>query len=134
MIDEGIYDPTISYQKMCLYFSFCGVLQSELDEVKVMWNNHYIRHSREAECPAGKPDVLFYTPTFSGGIDCKFPMNLVDLELTKSVIELPTFHGYTQEIAELAGVVMHEENMELPDNCTNAKELYIKLVSEIEGQ
>ena len=46
-MDDGIYDPTINYQKLCLYFTFSGLLQQELDENKSMWNNHCIsRRSR----------------------------------------------------------------------------------------
>ena len=36
LIDEGIYDPTINYQKMCLHLTFSGLLQQELDEIKNM--------------------------------------------------------------------------------------------------
>ena len=86
LIDEGIYDPTINYQKMCLYFTFSGLLQQELDEIKSMWNNHCIRNSREAECSGGKPDVLYYTPSQSGGIESKLPLNHTDLELVKQNI------------------------------------------------
>ena len=80
---KGIYDPTINDQKMCLYLTFSGLLQQELDEIKSMWNNHSIRNSREAECSRGKPDVLYYTPSNSGSIQCKFLLNHADLEFVK---------------------------------------------------
>ena len=83
LIVKGIYDPTINYQKMCLYLTFSGLLQQELDEIKSMWNNHSIRNSREAECSGGKPDVLYYTPSNSGSIEYKFLLNHTGLEFAK---------------------------------------------------
>ena len=133
LIDEGLYDPTINQQKMFLYLTFSGLLQQELDEIKNMWNNHCIRNSREAECPRGKADVLYYTPSHSGGIECKFPLNHTDLELVKQNIKYPEFPGYTPELRELAGTVMVEQNINLPDNYAKARELYLKLVEEIES-
>ena len=133
LIDEGIYDPTINYQKMCLYFTFSGLLQQKLDEIKGMWNNPCIRNSREAECLGGKPDVLYYTPSQSGGIEYKLHLNHADLELVKQNIEYPDFPGYTLELQEIAGTVMVEQNINLPDNCEKARELYLKLVEEIQS-
>ena len=100
---------------MCLYLTFSGLLQQELDETKSMWNNHCIRNSREAECPGGKPDVLYYTRFHSGGIECKLPLNHTDLKLVKQNIEYPDFPGYTPELQERAGTVTAEQNINLAD-------------------
>ena len=131
LIDEGIYDRTINYQKMCRYLTFSGMLQQELDEIKSMWNYHRLRNSREAECPGGKPDVLYHTPSHSGGIECKLPLNHTDLELVKQNTEYPDFPEYTPELQEITGTVMAEQNINLPDNCEKARELYLKLAEEI---
>ena len=133
LIDEGIYDPTINHQKMCLYFTFSGLLQQDLDEIKNMWNNHCIRSSREAECPGGKPDVLYYTPSYSGGTECKFRLNHTDPELVKQNIEYSEFPGYTQELREQLGTVMVEQNINFPDNYVKARELHLKLIEETES-
>ena len=117
LIDKGIYGPTINYQKM---------FQS-------MWNNHCSRNSREAEGPGGKPDVLYYTPSQSEGIECKLPLNHTDLKLVTQNIEYPDFPGYTSELQEIAGTVMAEQNSNLPDNYKKARELYLKLVEEIQS-
>ena len=109
----------LNYQKVCLYFTFSGLLQQELD----MWNNHCIRNSREAECPGGNPDVLYYTPSQSGDIECKLPLNHTDLELVKQNTEYPDFPGYTPELQEIAGTVMAEQNINLPDNCEKSKRI-----------
>ena len=118
---------------MCLYLTFSGLLQQELDEIKSMWNNPCIRNSREAECRGGKPDVVYYTPSHPGGIECKLPPNHTDLELVKQNIEYPDFRWYTPELQEITGTVMAEQNINLPDNCEKARELYLKLVKEIES-
>ena len=108
---------------MCLYFTFSGLLQQELDEIKGMWNNPCIRNSREAKCPGDKPDVLYYTPSQSGGIEHKLHLNHAHLELIKQNIEYPDFPEYTPELQKIGGTVMAEQNINLPVNYEKAKEL-----------
>ena len=76
-----------------------------------------------AEGPGRKPDVLYYTPSQSGGIECKLPLNHTDLELVKQNTEYPDFPGYTPELQEIAGTVMAEQNINLPDNCEKSKRI-----------
>ena len=66
MFAENIFDTSLTYHVEFLQFCFIGILQEELDETRRLWNNHFKRKSRNAECPGGRPDVLFHTP-FSCG-------------------------------------------------------------------
>lgn len=50
----------------CLRFSFMNMLQSELDEVKQMWNTHLIRYERSQAQVNGIPDELYYIPQLRG--------------------------------------------------------------------
>ena len=77
--------------------------------------------------------MLYYTTSHSGGTECKFRLNHADLELVKQNIEYPEFPGYTSELRELTGTMMVEQSINLPDNCAKARELYLKLVEEIES-
>ena len=49
-----------------LRFCFGPIIQKELDELAVSWNNHRIRHSSMAEVPHGIPDMLYFMPHLSG--------------------------------------------------------------------
>ena len=49
----------------CVWFVFSPLIQKELDQVKLHWNTHYIRHSRH-DTTAGRPDELFFLPSLSG--------------------------------------------------------------------
>ena len=61
MIAQNIFDPSIVYHVDCLRFCFITLLQNDLDEMKTLWNNHYIRCQTNSECPSGRPNVIHYT-------------------------------------------------------------------------
>ena len=42
------------------------MLQSELGNIKKMWNKHRIRNSRNAEYLGGRLDVLYFNPAAAG--------------------------------------------------------------------
>ena len=44
------------------------MLSDDLEKVKTSWNSHHIRPSRH-DSVSGCPDVLFYLPQRSGGVD-----------------------------------------------------------------
>ena len=43
--------------------------QSELDNIKEMWNNHRIRNSINAEYPGGRLDIRYFNPAAAGATD-----------------------------------------------------------------
>ena len=60
----GIFDASNEIHLQCIRFSF---LQGELNDTVILWNNHFIRASKNGECIPGRLDVLYYTPATSGG-------------------------------------------------------------------
>lgn len=130
--DEGIYEPSVAYQKTCMFFSFHGILQSELDDVKRMWNNHTIRNSREAETPGGKPDVLFYAPDLTGGENRQKELDMRTFAIVKEMYGDVQDVPYTVEFLRFAALIMNEKNVNVPSTVAEAKALYFYLVEEIE--
>ena len=61
MVDRGELSTSNILQMECLWFSFSGVIQKELNEVCEHWNSHYIRKSRH-DTVAGRPDELYFLP------------------------------------------------------------------------
>ena len=63
LIDSNVYDNSINYHVEIMRFCFMFIIQQELDEMKSLWNTHYIREVRNSECPPGRPNVLYFMPT-----------------------------------------------------------------------
>ena len=59
MSAENVADISLTYLVEFLRFCFLGILQEELDETGRIWNNHFIRKRRNAECPWGRPMCCF---------------------------------------------------------------------------
>ena len=68
MIENEKFNPGSEIEKECIWFSFSGIIQKDLDFVKEHWNTHRIRDSRHDTVP-GRPDELFCLPEDHGGVD-----------------------------------------------------------------
>ena len=74
-------------------FSFIFIIQQELDEMKSMWNTHYIREVWHSEWPPGWTNILYVTPEQSGGRSFRFPVNEMDINSCHPFCELlPTLY------------------------------------------
>ena len=62
MSAENVVNTSLTYHVELLRFCFLRILQEELDDTRSLWNNNFIRKSRNPECSGGLPDVLFYIP------------------------------------------------------------------------
>ena len=75
LTEQNIFDNSLPHHVESIRFCFSEILQRELDEVRVLWNNHYMRKNRRAECPNGRTDILFHTPECYGYRDFTYPSN-----------------------------------------------------------
>ena len=133
MSAENIVDTSLTYHVEFLRFCFLGILQEELDETRRLWNNHFVRKSRNAECPGGRPDVLFYTPSLVGGRDCKSPFVEADVNLALPYCETPDLSDNSEDIVDFAAIIMNETNITMPRTPHQAKELFITLVQNFDS-
>ena len=74
MVDTGLFGLGNTLHMECIWFCFHGVLQDDLDNVRLHWNTHRIRSSRHRTIP-GIPDVLYHLPDQSGGFNCKVSLS-----------------------------------------------------------
>ena len=132
MVVNGLFVISLNLHLQCLCFVFFGVLQHELDEIKSLWNSHRICHIRNWNSPGGRPDILYFTPKGSGVTDCKFPLDIHDVNLAMDYCEIPSLFGCLAEFLELSRIIMQEKNLTVPKNAADAKTLYITLIQEIE--
>ena len=91
---------------MFTFLFFFGILQHELDEMKSLWNSNRICHIRNSNSPGDCPDVLYFSPEGSGVIDCKFPLDIHDVNLAMVSCETPLLFGYSAEFLELSRIIM----------------------------
>lgn len=133
LCDESSFDASIPYHVDCLRFCFLGIIQNDLDETRRLWNTHYIRKSKNSESPPGRPNVLYYTPQHSGGVEHSFSVNQGDLALANDEIRYPDLLACDEKVAEFISIVMREKNIRVPKNANEAKALLLTILEELEA-
>lgn len=125
MVSSGVVDLDSELQKECLWFCFYSVLNDDLQKFKECWNSHHIRPSRH-DCVSGSPNILFYLPERSGGVD-----NLQAVTHTK-IVEMEQQHDMDDEengYENYFHYVMENESLQYPANAEQAFNTFQKLMS-----
>ncbi|CAH3019489.1 unnamed protein product [Porites evermanni] len=125
LLDSGRVDIANETHKECLWFCFHGILQQELDKMKLYWNTHHIRPSRH-DTVGGVPDVLFQLPEESVAFDCSVPVS------RDKILEMESKCAYEEEenvFQEYFHYVMEEEGLHYPSNHEEALRLFFQLVN-----
>ena len=132
MRDSGTFDDSNTLHVECLRFCFMRLIQSELNNVVKRWNLHRIRPSNNRESPPGKPDVLYYLPEQSNGINCIIDVDVNDLDIAEEnySAQQPAM-GCNESFAELASMVMEDHHYTMPLNEREAYTLYNNLLYHI---
>ena len=130
--DNGEYSDADNVQVEALKFSFCGIIQNDLDAVVDYWNNHKIRPSRLSESPDGRPAIIYELPERYDAQDYKFPVNSIDFDLAEREYSSPPKQFCcSNEFAELALMLMEDLNLSMPSSLEDSKMLYTTLVNEV---
>ena len=133
----GQFDNSNPIQVECLRFCFTQLLQREFDQAVDIWNNHSIRRQRNAECPSGKPNMLYHTPYAFGSTDRIKPLLVDDEEIDAVEAEYcesyPRF-GCRPEFTDLIREIIGEdiENFEMPTRAEEALALYSNILEIID--
>lgn len=128
---SNTYDGTSEIHKEALWYSFCTLLQNELNFVKEHWNSHYIRRSRH-ETVAGRPDVLYILPESYGGEEnLKTSIVNEDLEYVKQ--NLIEEIEENNEFTEYFNYVRHECQLNLPNSWQEGITLLQTLIHHAEN-
>ena len=129
MVDEGL-NTSINMHKECLKFCFMALIQKELDEVKSQWNRHRIRRVTNSQSPAGRPDVLYFTPELSGGIDYSFDVIHSELIMADDFVQDPPLLPCNKAFAIYYASIMRHQNLAMPNSAREAKTLFNILVNQ----
>ena len=130
LCDQGHFDVSIAYHADALRFSFMGLLQSELDETLELWKNHCMCKVRNSECPAGRTDVLYHLPPTPGAKNFGFDVSEHQIELGRSFCQNYSKTGCSEEMFKFGLIIMAENNFKDPLSAVEAKELYLKIISD----
>ena len=126
MHSSNVLDLDSELHKECLWFCFYRILHEDLQKTKASWNSHHIRPSRH-DCVSGAPDILFFLPERSGGIDNLQPVNnakLVEMELKHAVND-----EVESDYQEYFHYVMENEGMQYPASPEEAFTLFQRLIN-----
>ena len=95
--------------------------------MKAYWNTHYIRSSRHETTP-GVPDLLFYLPKDSGGVNCLVRVSQDKIDEMK----LRHFEDTNDESSyqEYFQYVMDHEGVRYPDSPKEALDLFCYLTEK----
>ena len=121
---QGKLDLCDELSKECLWYTFSGLIQKELDDIVEHWNTHRIRKSR-SNCIAGRPDSLFYIPENYGGVDMKVAVD--DWKLGNASEDISE-NEEGNEYQEYFDYVMAELEVDIPTNWEGALNMYQRLL------
>ena len=114
-------------EKECIWYTFSGLIQQELDDILEHWNTHRIRKSRH-NTVAGRPDVIFFDPESYGGSDMKVQVEIRQMnQAIENINEPDEDNDYT----EYFDYVMRELSLDSPTSWEVALELYRNLLSKV---
>ena len=84
LITQNIFDSSIVYHVDCFRLFFITLLQNDVDDMKTVWNNHYIRCQTNSECPSGRTKVIHYTSDVPGLPNGAKSVDINDIAIVKS--------------------------------------------------
>lgn len=117
----------------CLRFCILPLLREELERVAKHWNLHKIRPSYNETSPRGWPDTIYFLPDATNTISYIHNVPMEDLEVAKDVCcEVPQ-DNLAQTFAELAHLIINENNLLLSTaDISQVEHLYIDLLGFVE--
>ena len=117
----------------CLRFCFMGVLQRELNQVAILWNQHTIQIKKNNPGPRGKPDVMFFQPQLHDTIDFKISCDNDCVDVCRDMYTSEgTNNGISEEFKELACLLLNDADVQMPVSVDDAVSLYAKLMDKID--
>lgn len=129
LCDLEVLDTTDNIHTKCVRYCFLALINIDLRRVSRSWNQHRVRATRFAECPSGKPDVLYFQPELSGGRDYKLPIPAVEQEICAS----PPAYGVSEEFKVLAEYIITDKELAyLPETREEAAALFIEIISTVD--
>lgn len=127
----GLYKEEYETHVETLMYVFLPLLQKELSEFSLIWNQRHVRQS--ASAPGGKPNVLFVAPECIGYEDQGIRVSDEDINITKETVgirRIPTWKNY--ELHELLEHYSQLHNIDIPTSGEEGLDIYVVLLGYFE--
>ena len=131
--EHGIIDLTQKSHVECIRFCYMGLLQKELDTIRLLWNTHRIRLSRNPFSPAGKPDVMFHMPEVYEVTDHLKPVDEDDIDALSSILCCDTLECCPTH-KEAFQLIAEAEQLHFPTNLEESEEYLVTILDKFEGE
>ena len=127
LCDQGLYSDGNPLHVECLIYCFMPVLKVELQNFANRWNVHNIALKKNADCPSGKPDIMFFTPEVYGSQSYGSQVVMADAETAcqlygKSNLDTYCLPEFRDLVENLKG------NTNEPQNFDEGLKLYMELL------
>jgi hypothetical protein len=131
--DSGILDVSDVIHRECLKLCYMGIIQMELDQVRVRWNLHKVREMKHVLLPSGKPDFMYFNPEVYGALDMGLPFDeeMLDACEVNHCLQNNSEFGCDDEVAEVLLDIMIGNNWGLPRTSCEALDLFLKFSLKI---
>ena len=127
LCNQGYLDRDNKLHKEFIWFCFSVVLQNFLDDVMLHWNTHRIRKSASSVV-SGIPNVLFFMPEESGGVECKCRVpSLSDIAQVETCLLSYNVEEDYSDTTQYMDYLVRTYNLAQPTNMRDAYDLYIRL-------
>jgi len=133
--ESGLHCDSNPVHVDCLRFCYMDLIRDELHRFARLWNNHRIRPALNSESPSGRPDLLYYLPEISATQNFLVPTDNDDVircEQQLCDVDCRSLNC-SEEFLELANIIMNEENLMLPKDPMEARNLYLSLINHIDN-
>nr|XP_022338659.1 uncharacterized protein LOC111134127 [Crassostrea virginica] len=134
MEDQGMFSSANNEHIECLRFCLTKIIQQELDQIKMEWNNHYIRAQRRYDDDgglAGKPEMMFFHPELFGAVDYKFPVEIHDVLEFQRLFPSPSPRGCCEDYATYFDHLLLEGGKTFPNTFEKAMATLKYLVEKL---
>ena len=128
--DANLFNEADPIHVECIRYCFMDVLQDELNQVAIQWNQHRIQVKKNSDNRGGRPDVMFFIPDAYNVEDYKVSCDSTDIQICRNIYgkDRP-LHGCSRDFIELAEILL--PNVGRPRNVNEAADLYELLLEEI---
>ena len=130
--DVGLYCDDDPLHVECLRFCFQPLIQEELNRVAQHWNLHRIRPSLNQESPPGRPDVLYFLPELRETTSYLHTVDEDAMMVAEGMCCEDHLIPFDDTFAELAEMIMEENNLQVPSTPLEASLLYSELLYHIQ--
>lgn len=127
LVDFGAYDPGNEIQRWLFQYCFMDVIQRDLDAVVAFWNAHSIRKQNMAECPNGRPDILYFLPYRHGTRNYSEKPAHGDLCFVERFVKEQSKTG-NNEFEEILSTIVAEHDLDYPLDWKDGLILYFRLL------